>query len=121
MCFRLVTQRDTVGALNLCSRTVGVFDVDDRDHGSAPAAHAALATVAKATGILMERFDIDADRAFAVLRRVSQDSSRKLREVARELVITRSRPPRPPRPGNTGRRSRVRMRRTCSARPGPGS
>ena len=110
MCFRLFTQRDTVGALNLYSRTVGIFDADDRDHGSALAAHAALAMVAsqtietlhlaldsrtvtaQATGILMERFDIDADRAFAVLRRVSQDSNRKLRDVAQELVITRITP-----------------------------
>jgi len=110
LCFRLFVQSDTVGALNLYSRDVGSFDADDRDHGVALAAHAALAVVAsraietlnlaldtrtviaQATGILMERFGLDADRAFAVLRRVSQDSNRKLRDVAQELVITRLTP-----------------------------
>ena len=40
----------------------------------------------------MERFDIDADRAFDVLRRYSQHHNRKLREVA-EWVVTYRRTP----------------------------
>jgi hypothetical protein len=38
----------------------------------------------------MERFNLDTDQAFAVLRRYSQDNNVKLREVARLLVDTGS-------------------------------
>ena len=44
--------------------------------------------IGQAEGILMERFSLDADQAFNVLRRVSQDSQRKLYEVAADLVRT---------------------------------
>lgn len=40
----------------------------------------------------MERFDLDADRAFTVLRRYSQDSNVKLRDVAQQLIDTRKLP-----------------------------
>jgi AmiR/NasT family two-component response regulator len=43
-------------------------------------------------GILMERFDLDSDRAFEVLKRYSQDSNLKLRDVAKHLVATRQLP-----------------------------
>ena len=36
----------------------------------------------------MERFSLDADRAFQVLRRYSQDGNVKLVEVARRVVQT---------------------------------
>lgn len=42
--------------------------------------------IGQAMGILMERYDIDEDRAFSVLVRVSQDSNIKLRVVAQDLV-----------------------------------
>jgi AmiR/NasT family two-component response regulator len=48
--------------------------------------------VGQAMGILMERFDLNADQAFAVLRRYSQDTNTKLRDVAHELVQTRKLP-----------------------------
>jgi AmiR/NasT family two-component response regulator len=48
--------------------------------------------IGQAMGMLMERFDMDADRAFAVLRRYSQDHNRKLRDVALELIETRQLP-----------------------------
>lgn len=110
LCFRMFTIEDTVGALNLYSTRAGAFDADDREVGLALTAHAALAVVAsqqietlhlavdsrtvigQAVGILMERFDMDADRAFGVLKRVSQESNRKLRDVAHELVATRRTP-----------------------------
>ncbi|GAB3921040.1 hypothetical protein GCM10029976_007530 [Kribbella albertanoniae] len=48
--------------------------------------------VGQAMGILMERYDLDGDRAFEVLRRYSQDYNRKLRDVAQELIDTRKLP-----------------------------
>src|SRR5437867_3096097 len=47
---------------------------------------------AKAMGILMERFDVDGDQAFAILKRYSQDTNTKLRDVAQQLVDTRKLP-----------------------------
>lgn len=43
-------------------------------------------------GILMERIDLDADRAFAILRRYSQDTNTKLRDIAIQLIQTRKLP-----------------------------
>jgi transcriptional regulator with GAF, ATPase, and Fis domain len=48
--------------------------------------------VGQAMGILMERYDLDSDRAFAVLRRYSQDGNVKLRDVAQQLIDTRMLP-----------------------------
>ena len=48
--------------------------------------------IGQAQGILMERHDLDADRAFEVLRRYSQDHNIKLREVAVHLIATRELP-----------------------------
>jgi AmiR/NasT family two-component response regulator len=44
--------------------------------------------IGQAKGILMERYKIDAQRAFSLLVRVSQHSNRKLRDVAIELATT---------------------------------
>jgi AmiR/NasT family two-component response regulator len=48
--------------------------------------------IGQAQGILMERFDIDADRAFEFLRRQSQAHNVKLRYVAEWVVDHRSSP-----------------------------
>ena len=48
--------------------------------------------VGQAMGILLERFDLDGDRAFEVLRRYSQDSNTKLRDVAQQFIDTRKLP-----------------------------
>ena len=40
----------------------------------------------------MERYNLQADQAFAVLRRYSQDYNIKLHDVARELIHTRELP-----------------------------
>ena len=49
--------------------------------------------IGQAEGVLMERFGMEPDQAFAYLRRISQDGNRKLAEVAEELVRTRRLPP----------------------------
>ena len=44
--------------------------------------------IGQATGILMERHKMDADRAFATLLRVSSQRNRKVRDIAEELVAS---------------------------------
>ena len=44
--------------------------------------------IGQAKGILMERYKIDADTAFGVLARTSQDQNIKLAEIARRFVET---------------------------------
>jgi AmiR/NasT family two-component response regulator len=46
----------------------------------------------QATGILMERFQLSPEQAIAVLRRYSQETNIRLREVAQELIRTRQLP-----------------------------
>lgn len=48
--------------------------------------------IGQAQGILMERYGIDGDRAFAVLRRYSQDRNMRLTDVAHDVVATRRLP-----------------------------
>ncbi|TWD83049.1 GAF domain-containing protein [Kribbella amoyensis] len=48
--------------------------------------------VGRAVGILMERFNLDSEQAFTVLRRYSQDTQTKLNQVAAHLVDTRQLP-----------------------------
>jgi GAF domain-containing protein len=108
--YRLFTNRHSLGALNLYSRETHAFSTDGIYHGLALAAHVAVALAAsekeehleravinrtvigQAEGILMERFSIDAEQAFNVLRRVSQDRNVKLSLIAEELVRTRRTP-----------------------------
>ena len=49
----------------------------------------ALTVIAQACGLVMERYNIDAVRAFALLTRVSSTQNIKMRDVAAELVFTR--------------------------------
>ncbi len=44
--------------------------------------------IGQAQGILMERLKLTDDRAFALLVRASQDTNRKLVDIAAELVRT---------------------------------
>jgi transcriptional regulator with GAF, ATPase, and Fis domain len=111
MCVQLFANEHTLGALNMYSTQVDAFrEPSDRAEGQALAAHVAVAFVAsleieglntalvnrtiigQAEGILMERFGIDGDRAFQVLRRVSSDTNSKLADVASALVQTRRLP-----------------------------
>lgn len=108
--YRLYTTRDTLGAMNLYSLKPDAFDDDDINNGQALATHVGVALAAsqnaanlqtaistrtligRAEGILMERFGMPPDQAFAVLRRVSQRRNVKLNRVAEELVRTRETP-----------------------------
>ena len=107
---RMYTDEETIGTLNAYSRKPDAFDVDDQAVSHVLARHAAVALgnarkvenlwlavdarkrIGQAQGILMERFDLTADQAFAVLLRYSQDNNVKLRVVADRLVETRELP-----------------------------
>jgi transcriptional regulator with GAF, ATPase, and Fis domain len=104
MCFRLFVAGDTLGALNLYSKTPDAFDDRSRTVGVVFAAHAAMAMatalhgeqmdealqsrdlIGQAKGILMAREGVDADKAFDMLRRASQRLNVKLRVVAGDIV-----------------------------------
>jgi GAF domain-containing protein len=99
-----------VAVLSLFSDVPDAFDSDDLAVAQILARHASVAIanarqeatmaqaidarklVGQAMGILMERYDLDGDRAFEVLRRYSQQNNRKLRDVAQELIDTRRLP-----------------------------
>ncbi|HEU5037515.1 MAG TPA: ANTAR domain-containing protein [Nocardioides sp.] len=49
-------------------------------------------TIARAQGLLMERYNIDADGAIAILKRASSTMNVKVRAVAAMLVETRQLP-----------------------------
>lgn len=106
----LGSNSSTVGVLALYSRLPDGFSADDQAIAHILARHASIAVatarheetmaaaidarklVGQAIGILMERFAVDADRAFAILRRYSQDTNTKLRDVAQQLIDTRNLP-----------------------------
>lgn len=106
LCFQLFTREESLGALNLYSRSRAAFDSQDRDDGLALAAHIAVAIsaaqteeqlsraldsrslISQSVGILMERYQLNSTAAFEVLSRVSSESNVKIRDIARELIET---------------------------------
>jgi GAF domain-containing protein len=109
LAYRLFTEEDIFGALNLYSRERNAFDDDAVGVGSILTAHAALAfarareraqisgleqavasnrAIGMAIGILMAILRVGQDEAFDLLRTVSQRTNRKLREIADEVVHT---------------------------------
>jgi GAF domain-containing protein len=107
---RLRTPTSTIGALNLFDTEADRFGIEDDAVAQLLANHAAVAVanarsestlwraidarklIGQAQGILMERFDLTDEQAFAVLRRYSQDNNVKLRDVAQRLIDTRKLP-----------------------------
>jgi GAF domain-containing protein len=105
MSYRLFTRDHVFGALNVYSTKSSGFTHSDVVQGFVVAAHASAAVanqrrvqqltealesrtvIGQATGILMERFGLDADAAFEVLRRISQTNNIKLATLARDLVV----------------------------------
>jgi GAF domain-containing protein len=108
----LWTAAGPVGVLGLYSKQTNAFGPDEVAVAHILARHAtiALATarreanllvavdarklIGQAMGILMERYSLDSDRAFQVLRRYSQDRNVKLHAVAQSLIDSRQLPDR---------------------------
>jgi len=98
----------TLGGINLYSTTSDEVDPEAESQADLFAAHAAIAlgnarkrasltealqsrkVIGQAIGILMERYEMSEDRAFAFLVRASSHSNIKLRDVAQELVEQRN-------------------------------
>ncbi|MGY4647329.1 ANTAR domain-containing protein [Mycobacterium sp. URHB0021] len=111
--FQLFTHDDRVAALNLLGLQPHCFAPDAEALGAMFATHAALALIAnnkrhqfesalasrdmigQAKGRIMERFDVDAVRAFELLVKVSQDSNTRLSDLARRIAAGSSDPQHP--------------------------
>lgn len=109
--FRLFTRADdTWGALNVYSRSPRAFTEHDVLHGQVVAAMSAVVlarsindehlaraletrtVIGQATGMIMERYGLDEQAAFNVLRRLSSQHNRKLNDLARQVVADRALP-----------------------------
>src|SRR5690606_29442357 len=106
----LATRTRRFGSLNAYAHRPNAFGEDDVAVMSLLARHASVSLAATqnieglrkavdareligvAMGLLMERYGLDADRAFDVLRRISQAENVKLRDIAREVVERRGLP-----------------------------
>jgi GAF domain-containing protein len=113
----LFTDARVLGALNLYYTSIEEFADDEVEAAKVVAAHASVALarlrserdlwraidsrhlVGQAQGILMERYRITPEKAFAVLRRHSQQHNIKLHEIAATLVRTGKLPGGPVDPG----------------------
>ncbi len=105
--FQLYMHRSGAGALNLLGCTPRAFSQEAEALGAMLATHAALALAAantreqfhsalasrdhigQAKGIVMERFDVDAVQAFAMLKTLSQESNTPLRQLAERVIDSR--------------------------------
>lgn len=106
MGFQLFTTRESLGALNLYSSQREAFTKRSEQVGWIFASHAAVAFagsrndaqlheairtrqgIGEAMGIIMSRYEVSEERAFEVLKRISQSRNVKLRDVARQVVRT---------------------------------
>ena len=104
--FQLFVEGDSMGALDVYSDTPNSFDAEAENVGLLLASHAAIAMsgsrkvanlyaavesrdlIGQAKGILMERYKIDAARAFDLLILSSQNNNTKLRDIAERLTAT---------------------------------
>ena len=105
----LLDDSDVVAALNIYSRDTDAFDDDAVRQGTLFATQCSLLVsthlaadrsdnltkalgsnreIGMAMGVLMARRHVTRDEAFAMLRRSSQDSNRKVTEVAADVVDT---------------------------------
>lgn len=108
-----LADENTLGALSLYSRRPQAFTAAHLGTAEEYAQHAALALaisherahllhavdnrtlIGQAQGVLMQRYNIDADQAITVLRRYSSHTNRKLRHIAQDIVRDRCLPEQP--------------------------
>ncbi|MET0447339.1 MAG: GAF and ANTAR domain-containing protein [Aeromicrobium sp.] len=101
---RLQSRGRTIGALNLYTREPERLSSSQAmtlellakhaaaalaaamDHSSLTQALLTRSVIGRAQGVLMERYGLEDARAFAVLKRYSQDSNTKLRDVAARIL-----------------------------------
>ncbi len=106
MGFLLFTEDEDLGALDMYSTQPDAFTESSEMVGWLIASHAAVAfasarhdahlqqaittrqEIGEALGIVMERYKVSEQEAFAVLRKASQDSNIKLRDLARTVTET---------------------------------
>ncbi|WNV77203.1 GAF and ANTAR domain-containing protein [Geodermatophilus sp. DSM 44513] len=106
LCIQLFVQGEDLGAMNMLARTPQAFSDESERVGLLFASHAAIALaqaqkinhlelgmasrdlIGQAKGVLMERYKITSEQAFALLAKASQDANRKLVEVADHLTRT---------------------------------
>ena len=102
--FQLYTHRTGTGALNLLGKQPHALDIQSEATLAMLATHAAITLLAarkevqfesalasrdvigQAKGIIMERFKLDASRAFALMTKLSQDGNIPVRVLAQQLV-----------------------------------
>ncbi|MGB2919162.1 MAG: GAF and ANTAR domain-containing protein [Mycobacterium sp.] len=102
--FPLRTPEHEAGALNIYGAAAGTFNAEDEAIGATLAAHASIMLVAaerearsdavladreavgRATGILMERFHVGADRALEMLAERCEKTGESLRSVADDIT-----------------------------------
>ncbi|TXR56105.1 GAF and ANTAR domain-containing protein [Quadrisphaera setariae] len=106
LCLQLFVGDDDLGVLNLLAAAPRAFDEESERVGLLLAAHAAVAlasaqklenlvvglthrdVIGQAKGVLMERHRLSADQAFELLSARSQQTNRKLHDIAFELTAT---------------------------------
>ncbi|SDP26623.1 GAF domain-containing protein [Nakamurella panacisegetis] len=106
VCFQLFVTGETLGSLDILATEQGAFSDESEHVGLLFASHAAIAladaqelenvrsalvnrdVIGQAKGILMERFKITPAQAFLLLAKASQQTNRKLYEVAANLAHT---------------------------------
>ncbi len=106
MCVPFDAGENKSGSVNMYSSSAGVFTGQSREVGELFTAHAAVAftagreneqlhqavqgrdVIGQAKGMIMERFSVDADHAFGLLRKLSQDSNVKLSQIAQRVIET---------------------------------
>ena len=104
MSFQLFASGKTMGSLNVFAERPNAFDEQTRGLGLLFATHSALVwdsarserqfrdalasrdIIGQAKGMIMERYRINAEQAFDLLRRLSHDIGTSLAEVATQLV-----------------------------------
>lgn len=104
MAFQLFIADETMGAINVYAEQPNSFDTSSREVGLVFASHSSVAwnsarrdeqfkralasrdIIGQAKGMIMERYSVDAVQAFALLRKLSQDSNVPLIQVATELT-----------------------------------